>query len=127
VNVLVALSVAQHEFHDRVATWIRRISSKRKPEFATCAIAELGFIRILAQVPQYSSSVTHASSLLLRLKNRNRIDFTFIADDHDTSQLPSWVKTAKQTTDGHLAELARAHGAILATLDERVPGAFVIP
>jgi predicted nucleic acid-binding protein len=48
-------------------------------------------------------------------------------DDHDVSRLPHWAKTGRQTTDGHLAELASAHGAVLATMDEKIPGAFVIP
>jgi predicted nucleic acid-binding protein len=55
------------------------------------------------------------------------VPFRFIADDHDVSRLPAWVKTGRQTTDGHLAELARAHDSVLATLDERIPSAFVIP
>jgi hypothetical protein len=44
-----------------------------------------------------------------------------------TSHLSAWVKTAKQTTDGHLAQLAKAKGAILAALDNRIPRAFQIP
>jgi hypothetical protein len=51
----------------------------------------------------------------------------FLPDDRDVSHLPAWVKTAKQTTDGHLLDLARANGAELATLDVGIPGAFVIP
>jgi hypothetical protein len=66
-------------------------------------------------------------TLLQRLKKANVLPFTFIADDHDVSRLPAWVKYPKQTTDGHLAELARTNGAILATLDEKVPGAYLIP
>ena len=46
---------------------------------------------------------------------------------HRISRLPAWVKTGRQTTGGHLAELARAHDAVLATLDERIPSGFVIP
>ena len=75
----------------------------------------------------YGFTVSQARALFLRLKTGRHLKLTFIADDHDTSHLPSWVKTARQTTDGHLAELARAHGAILATLDKKVPGAFLIP
>jgi hypothetical protein len=37
------------------------------------------------------------------------------------------VKTPKQTTDGHLVQLAKANGAILATLNAGIPGAFLIP
>jgi hypothetical protein len=55
------------------------------------------------------------------------VTFTFIPDGQDISHLPSWVKTAKQTTDGHLAQLAGANSAVLATLDRRIPQAFLIP
>src|SRR2546430_9920116 len=72
-----------------------------------------------------SLTVSQARDLLLRLK-ATRI-LKFIPDDHDISRLPAWVKTAKQTTDGHLAQLAKAKGVILATLDRRIPRAFQIP
>jgi predicted nucleic acid-binding protein len=127
VNVLVALGFLQHEFHERVAGWVRTLASKGVPELATCSITELGFVRVLAQAPQYGFTITHARTLLLRLKTANAPKFTFIFDDHDVSHIPAWVKTARQTTDGHLAQLAKAKSAILATLDERIPGAFLIP
>lgn len=93
---------------------------------ATCSITELGFVRVLGQAPSYGITVTQARILLLRMKKADALPFTFISDDHDVSQLPTWVKSPKQTTDGHLLELARANGAVLATLDERIPGAFLI-
>jgi uncharacterized protein len=127
VNVLVALGFLQHEFHERVARWVRTLASTGVPELATCSISELGFVRVLAQAPQYGFSIAHARTLLLRIKTGNSLKFTFIPDDHDVSHLPAWVKTAKQTTDGHLVQLAKAKSAILATLDERIPGAFLIP
>jgi hypothetical protein len=64
---------------------------------------------------------------LRRLKTTPTVNFTFITDDQDISNLPGWVRTAKETTDGHLKQLADANGAILATLDKRIPGAFLIP
>ena len=127
VNVLVALGFLQHEFHEAVAGWVHTLASRGVPELATCSITELGFVRVLAQAPQYGFTVAHARTLLLRLKTGNSLKFTFIPDDHDVSHIPAWVKTAKQTTDGHLAQLAKAKSAILATLDERIPGAFLIP
>jgi len=36
-------------------------------------------------------------------------------------------KSPAYTTEGHLAQLASANGAVLATLDEGIPGAFLIP
>ena len=67
-----------------------------------------------------------ARTLLLRLKKNEVYPFVFLSDDHDISSLPRWVKTPKQTTDGHLVELARTHGAVLATLDEGIAGAYRI-
>jgi predicted nucleic acid-binding protein len=127
VNALVALGALEHEFHDRTAKWVRSLSSNGTPELATCSITELGYVRVLLQASRYSFAVPEARALLLRLKKANGLKFTFIADDHDLSHMPSWVTTAKQTTDGHLVQLARAKGAVLATLDKRIPGAFQIP
>jgi hypothetical protein len=61
------------------------------------------------------------------MKKAKVLTLTFITDSHDISYLPVWVKSPRQTTDGHLAELARVSGAILATLDEKVPGSYRIP
>jgi len=124
VNALVALGFLQHEFHERVAAWVRTSIAKGTVELATCSITELGFVRVLVQAPQFGFAVSQARDLLLRLKAAGAM--TFIPDNHDISHLPAWVKTAKQTTDGHLAQLAKANGAILATLDSRIPRAFQI-
>src|SRR5450432_1150298 len=102
VNALLALGFLQHEFHQRVAHWIRTWGTKELSELLTCSITELGFVRVLAQAPQYGLTVAHARTLLLRLKAEKTFKFTFISDDQDVSQLPNWVKTSKQITDGHL-------------------------
>jgi predicted nucleic acid-binding protein len=124
VNTLVALGFAQHEFHDRVASWLR---SQQFPPLATCSITELGFIRVLAQAPAYGFTILQSRTLLVRLKETDISQFTFIADDHDVSYLPTWVKTPKQTTDGHLLKLASANGLVLATLRRKIPEAYLIP
>jgi uncharacterized protein len=127
VNTLLALVVMEHEFHTRVTSWVERLGESGVPELATCSITELGFVRVLGQAQQYGCSVAQARELLLEVKNSDGIRWIFIPDDHDISHLPRWVRTPKQTTDGHLAELARANEAVLATLDRRIPRAFVIP
>ena len=124
VNALVALGFAQHEFHERVADWLRK---RDFPALATCSITELGFVRVLVQAPAYNFTLSQARALLMQMKQSARPQFSFIADDHDISRLPRWVKTARQTTDGHLAKLASGHGAILATLDEGIPDVHLIP
>ena len=127
VNSLLALGVLDHEFHPRVAIWVDRLTARGVPEIATCSITELGFVRVLGQAQQYGCPVMQARELLLELKSGRGIHCTFISDDRDISHLPKWVRTPKQTTDGHLVELAKANEAVLATLDRRIPGAFLIP
>jgi len=127
VNVLVALGLGEHVFHERVVAWISDLTAKATPEFATCSITELSFARILTQAPQYGLTVTQARALLVQLKTSGDLNFTFIPDNQDISRLPDWVSTPKQITDGHLVQLAKANGAVLATLDRKIRGALVIP
>src|SRR6516225_2494617 len=123
VNALLALGFINHEFHPRVARWVRANSSS---QLASCSITELGFLRVLAQAPAYGFTVSQARSLLLRLKEApSRLGF--IPDGHDVSHLPGWVKAPKQITDGHLSELAKANDVLLTSLDENIPGSYLIP
>ncbi|MGB2621536.1 MAG: hypothetical protein WA857_00625 [Candidatus Acidiferrum sp.] len=127
VSALVALGVLQHEFHPRASNWVRSLAAAQQAELLTCSITELGFVRIVAQVSQYGLTLGQARSLLVGVKEEAGVKFTFIADDHDSTHLPIWVKAASQVTDGHLAELAEAHEAVLATLDAKIPRSFLIP
>lgn len=124
VNALVALGFINHEFHDRLASWVQ---SHNSIDLASCSITELGFVRVLAQAPAYGFTVTQARTLLLRLKEARSSPLTFIPDAHDVSHLPGWVRAPKQISDGHLSKLASANGAVLATLDENIPGSYLIP
>ncbi|HEY4948855.1 MAG TPA: PIN domain-containing protein [Candidatus Acidoferrales bacterium] len=124
VNALVALGFLNHEFHDRLAAWVQ---SQTSLKLASCSITELGFVRVLAQAPAYGFTVIQARTLLLRLKQARTSPLKFISDEHDVSHLPAWVKAPKQITDGHLSKLAAANGAVLATLDESLPGSYLIP
>jgi uncharacterized protein len=124
VNALIALGLTDHLFHDRVGQWLAK---EDFPPLLTCSITELGFIRILSQAPAYGHTLLQARTLLLQLKKATRPTITFIPDDQDIMHLPAWVKAPKHLTDGHLLQLAAAHGAVLATLDEKIPGAFLIP
>lgn len=123
VNALVALGLLNHEFHTRVVRWF---DSLKSPQLASCSITELGFVRVLSQ-SAYGFSVAQSRNLLLRLKDALGDGFHFVADAQDVSKLPGWVRSPKQITDGHLTQLAIANAAVFATLDERIPGAYVIP
>ena len=124
VSALIALGIEDHASHDRVSNCaLAQIGTT----FLTCSITELGFVRIVTQVSGYNTDVEEAQSTLANLKASSALRFEFIADNNDSPHLPVWVKTANQTTDGHLLELAKAHNAVLATLDAKILGAFVIP
>jgi hypothetical protein len=124
VNALIAYGFGKHDFHDRVSAWIR---TRKRDRFLTCSITELGFVRILGNVRAYGMEVAHARCLLMELKAWKALPLEFIQDGNDISFLPAWARNSSQTTDGHLLQLASANGAVLATLDERIPDAYLIP
>lgn len=61
--------------------------------------------------------------MLHSLGSRHR----FLPDDRSALTRPDWCGTASQTTDTHLVSLAASHSLKLATLDEGVHSAFIIP
>ncbi len=126
VNVLLALGLADHGFHARVVRWLQREARTGNRDVATCSITELAFIRISTQAI-YGYSVGQAKSMLDDLKRIKELDFAFLSDDQPGSHLPEWVVHSSQVTDGHLCALAKRHRAVLATLDEGIANAVVIP
>ncbi len=124
VNVLIAMAIRQHEFHQRVLRWM---AADNVCEVATCSITELGFVRVLTQAPLYRFSVIESRSMLLRMLASPRLNHVFLADNNDCTRLPNWVSSPKQITDGHLLGLSKAYGAQLATLDQKIPGAKLVP
>ena len=127
VSALIAFGLREHALHARVATWVRTFENRDEVRFASCAIIELGFLRILTQAPSYSFTIAQGKLLLSQLKVTKGLRFSFLADNQGVEDLALWVNGPKQITGGHLLGLARAHGAEMATLDERIPGALVIP
>jgi hypothetical protein len=53
--------------------------------------------------------------------------FELLEDGIGADRLPAFARTPGKLTDGHLLELARKHGAMLATLDAGIPGALLLP
>lgn len=125
VNTLIAALFTGHEHHARVTRWVAGL-----PEgdgLATCSITELGFVRVLNLAPQYQVPVRDAVKTLERFRRWRKRPVIFLADDRAAVDLPDWVRGGRQVTDGHLLGLAQTHGAQLATLDEDIPGACLIP
>lgn len=124
VNVLIATLVTSHEHHGTVEAWLADLPEDDK--LATSSITELGFVRVLNQAPQYRVPVVDSIRILTRFHKNKVRHVVRLSDDRGAGELPKWVTTARQTTDGHLAGLASQHGAVLATLDMAIPGAFLI-
>jgi len=123
-SVLLALGLTGHSLHSRVVTWLR--SEPGPKQVMTCAITELAFVRILTQ-DIYGYSIAEAKGALKKLKAIPELNFTFLSDDEPASNLPSWAVRPSQLSDGHLLELAKKHEAVFVTLDEKIPGAFLLP
>lgn len=123
VNALLALAHAAHTRHGTMEGWVTQL--RRTDRLATCAITELGFVRIAPQA-RLSPNVAGAREHLAALKRSTRPSFVLLADDLGAEALPAWVRTPPQTTDGHLLALAAAHSCRLATLDGGIPGAVLI-
>lgn len=126
VNVLLALGYTAHVHNNRAETWLQLLQTHNSTvNLAMCSITELGFVRVACGKAGFAANVRVAQRDLAQLKAKH--PFSFLQDGLDASLLPSWVERSKHVTDGHLLELAQAHGAWLVTLDAGIPGAFLIP
>lgn len=125
VNALIAALFTGHEDHARVARWVAGLPES--DGLATCSITELGFVRVLNLAPQFQVPVRDAVKAAERFRRWRKRPVVFLPDSRGAGDLPDWVRGGRQVTDGHLLGLAQAHGAQLATLDEGIPGAVVIP
>jgi len=126
VSALLSLVFNDHEFNPSMKAWLKTLHPARDV-LVTCAITELGVVRILPQSTKGNLTVKDAQEMLARMKESSFLPFAFLSDDQGIDKLPAWVKQPKQTRDGHLAALAKAHGGALATFDKGIPGALVIP
>lgn len=120
-NVLIALTVAEHEHFDAASAWFAAVE-----EAALCPIVEGALVRYLVRVGVSAASV---QALLGALHDDDR--FAFWADDASYAQVDlGHVVGHRRVTDAYLAALAARHGGLLATFDvalaEAMPDAVVL-
>jgi predicted nucleic acid-binding protein len=128
VNVLVAWGWVDHSDHLRAARWIGAMKKRRGARLFTSAIPELGFVRVSVQRTAGRLPVAAAAEVLSGMIGSLGKCGGFVPDDHPSSAAwPEWCCSASRTTDAHLFGLASHHGLCLATLDEGIPGAYLIP
>jgi len=119
VNVLLAIAWPNHQFH---AAAIRRLETANVP-WATCALTQLGFIRLSSNPAIVPSPKTPLEAvMMLSSMTEDPLHVYFDA-------LPAPVKSRgafdgllgiKQVTDAYLLWLARRHNAVFLTFDTRL-------
>jgi len=121
VNALVAMHHANHPFHKRFHAWASGLAAW---QFFSCAISDLGFIRI--SMAGYNYRLETARGTLEAVK---RASVTGYIDALPPPKLARWVASHKHTTDAYLCQLAATNGMKLATFDTSIKdtAAFLIP
>ncbi|MEO6206255.1 MAG: TA system VapC family ribonuclease toxin [Mycobacteriales bacterium] len=109
-NVLIALTVEEHEHHDLVATWIRGVD-----RVALCPIVEGSLVRFLVRIGE---SVTVAAEVLRLLHANPNCEFWPDSVTYAEADLTG-IHGHRQVTDAYLVALVASRpGATLATLDQ---------
>jgi toxin-antitoxin system PIN domain toxin len=109
-NVLIALTVAEHEHHARASNWMAGID-----RFALCPVVEGALVRFLVRIGERASVATR---LLRQVHALRGCEFWSDGLSYADADLHH-VRGHRQVTDAYLVSLAAAQpGAKLATLDE---------
>jgi len=120
VNVLLAIAWPNHQFH---AAAVAALSSRNR--WATCALTQLGFIRLSANPAAIATakSPRQAASLLARLVADSLHVYleSFPAPaSKDWPDAFAGLFGHQQVTDAYLLRLAAANNAVLVTFDRRL-------
>jgi toxin-antitoxin system PIN domain toxin len=108
-NVLIALTVEEHEHHPRVAAWLAHVES-----VALCPMVEGSLVRFLVRIGE---SAGVAAEVLRLLHANPRCEFWPDAVSYADADI-SGVRGHRQVTDAYLVALVASRGdARLATLD----------
>jgi toxin-antitoxin system PIN domain toxin len=121
VNVLLALAWPNHQFH---AAATRRLESSRD-RWATCALTQLGFIRLSsnpAAVPAAKTPAEAATLLASMVKDRLHVYLKSLSapSDQESIRMFERILGSKQVTDAYLLRLAHQHRARLITFDSKL-------
>ncbi len=125
VNVLLALLDSDHVHHERAHEWL---DAEADASWATCAVTENGFVRIVSQ-PRYPSPITTAEAVELVADACADGQHEFWSCDVSLLDSSAIDRTRlhgpRQVTDAYLLALAVSNGGRLATFDRSLPLAAV--
>ena len=108
-NVLIALTVQEHEHHERATIWASTVD-----RFAICPIVEGALVRFLVRLGE--SPIT-AAVVIQRIADLPSCEFWPDSISYGDVDL-AHVVGHRQITDAYLVSLARAHDTAVATFDE---------
>ena len=121
VNVLLALLDSDHVDHSRAREWL---SAEIRHGWASCALTQNGFVRILSQ-PRYPSPISPSEAIdrLRRATATEHHEFwpCSISFLEEARVNPKHVHGPLQVTDVYLLALAVEHGGRFVTFDRSVP------
>lgn len=120
VNVLLALLDSDHVDHERARSWL---DAEIAGGWASCAITENGFVRIISQ-PRYPSPISPSEAVALLSGARGAGHHAFWPCaisllDEDVVDA-SRVHGPRQVTDAYLLALAVAYDGRFVTFDRNI-------
>lgn len=126
INVLLALLDVDHAQHSTATAWL---DTEIEHGWASCAITQNGFVRVISQ-PRYTSPVPTAAAAAALARACAHPAHAFWPCDVSLLD-PAVARTShllgpKQVTDTYLLALAVAHSGRLVTFDARVSPAGVL-
>ncbi|QDP96260.1 PIN domain-containing protein [Microlunatus elymi] len=120
VNVLLALFDSDHVGHATAWEWL---DAEIDDGWASCAITENGFIRIISQ-PRYPHPIPPAQAIELLAEATATEQHSFWASDVTVTSRdhidPSHLLRSPQITDSYLLSLAVEHDGRLVTFDQSI-------
>ena len=125
INVLLALLDSDHVDHERAREWLE---DEIAAGWASCAITENGFVRIMSQ-PRYPSPVSPSAAIALLSRACDGDRHAFWSCDVSVLDARtvdgSRLHGPRQVTDAYLLALAVAHDGRFVTFDRSLSLASV--
>jgi toxin-antitoxin system PIN domain toxin len=122
VNVLVALFDPDHVHHQAAHDWF---ADHRDEPWATCAVTEAGFMRVVGN-PSYGSPVQSTADLIPLLRKfcssrRHQFWGETVSFRDDRLFRPAYIRGYRQLTDIYLLGLTKRMEGRLVTFDSTIP------
>ena len=119
VNALIAVLDEEHVHHAEILEWLGR-GDNLPHGFATCAITQLGAIRVMSGKGYYKPVET--DEIAAQLQGLTRKGHRYLGIPVPSDGTIRWKATrSNQSTDATLLSTAVAHGCRLVTFDAGIP------